>query len=178
MRLTSNLNIFCKTILAIQKDIVGPSVKSALVCVTRHSRYPQSDATLVLVITGGRGLRSGMVTGGLRYDHPARPQGQEWQARYTPDPRRRITRIGGQLRRDQGRQATFVFASERGSPFKTDALNRPRLGEKAKLGFPHPRPYAAAIHAVTPWPMRATIRGLFRTGLVTGQSSILSATRN
>ena len=57
MRLTSDLNIFCKTILAIQKDIVGPSVKPASLCVTRRSRYPQRDATLVLV-TCRHGLRA------------------------------------------------------------------------------------------------------------------------
>jgi len=38
--------------------------------------------------------------------------------------------VSSQLRRDQGPHAKFVFTSERGAPFTTDALNRhiKRLG--------------------------------------------------
>jgi integrase len=43
-----------------------------------------------------------------------------------------------QLRRDQAPHAKFVFTSERGAPFTTDALNRhiKRLGARTKIGFP------------------------------------------
>ena len=39
----------------------------------------------------------------------------------------------------------FVFATERGGPFTTDAVNRliKRIGERAGLGFPRPLPHAA-----------------------------------
>jgi site-specific recombinase XerD len=39
---------------------------------------------------------------------------------------------------DQGPHTTFVFTSERGSPFTPDALNRQikAIGQRAKLGFP------------------------------------------
>jgi hypothetical protein len=38
-----------------------------------------------------------------------------------------------------------VFATERGGPFTTDAVNRliKRIGARAGLPFPGPRPYAA-----------------------------------
>jgi len=113
-----------------------------LIAATKHSRYPQRDATLVLVIYR-HGLRAAeacdlewsqvdfdtatlhvrRVKNGKPATHPIR--GDELRALR-------------QLRRDQGTQATFVFTSERGTPFTPDALNRlvKRLGAKAGLGFP------------------------------------------
>ena len=113
-----------------------------LIAATKQRRYPQRDATLILV-TYRHGLRAAeacdlewsqvdfdtatlhvrRVKNGKPATHPIR--GDELRALR-------------QLRRDQGSHATYVFTSERGAPFTTDALNRlvKRLGEKAKLGYP------------------------------------------
>ena len=59
-----------------------------------------------------------------------------------------------------------MFATERGGPFTSDAVNRliKRIGERAGLPFQIIATcYVTA--AAMPWPMRGTIRGLFRIGL-------------
>jgi integrase len=124
------------------REYLLPPEVDKLIAATKQSRYPQRDATLILV-TYRHGLRAAeacdlewsqvdfdtatlhvrRVKNGKPATHPIR--GDELRALR-------------QLRRDQGPQATFVFTSERGAPFTTDALNRlvKRIGEKAKLGFP------------------------------------------
>ena len=113
-----------------------------LIAATRHSRYPQRDATLLLVVYR-HGLRAAeacdlewsqvdfdtatlhvrRVKNGKPATHPIK--GDELRALR-------------QLRREQDPPSPFVFCSERGTPFTTDALNRlvKRIGEKANLGFP------------------------------------------
>ena len=113
-----------------------------LIAATRHSRYPQRDATLILVVYR-HGLRAAeacdlewsqvdfntatlhvrRVKNGKPATHPIK--GDELRALR-------------QLQRWQDPPSSFVFCSERGTPFTTEALNRQvkRIGEKAKLGFP------------------------------------------
>jgi integrase len=113
-----------------------------LIAATKHSRYPQRDATLIGVIYR-HGLRAAeacdlewsqvdfdtatlhvrRVKNGKPATHPIK--GDELRALR-------------QLRREQDPPSLFVFCSERGTPFTTDALNRlvKRLGEKTNLGFP------------------------------------------
>jgi integrase len=124
------------------REYLLPSEVDKLVATTKRSRYPQRDAILILV-TYRHGLRAieacdlewsqvdfdtatlhvRRVKNGKPATHPIR--GDELRALR-------------QLRRDQGSQATFVFTSERGTPFTPDALNRlvKRLGGKATIGFP------------------------------------------
>ena len=113
-----------------------------LIAATKSNRYPQRDAAMILVIYR-HGLRAAeacdlewsqvdfesatlhvrRVKNGKPAAHPVR--GEELRALR-------------QLRRDQDPHAKFVFTSERGAPFTTDALNRhiKRLGAKTKIGFP------------------------------------------
>jgi integrase len=76
-----------------------------------------------------------------------RRQGQERGKPATHPIKGDALRALRQLRREQDPPSSFVFCSERGTPFTTDALNPKvkRIGEKAKLGFPVPRPYAAPL---------------------------------
>src|ERR1700683_865035 len=121
------------------REYLLPAEVTKLIGATKGSRYPQRDATLILV-TYRHGLRAAeacdlewsqvdfdtatlhvrRVKNGKPATHPIR--GDEMRALR-------------QLRRDQGSQATFVFTSERGAPFTPDALNRliKRLGQKAAL---------------------------------------------
>jgi integrase len=67
----------------------------------------------------------------------------------------------------------FVFATERGGPFTSDAVNRliKRIGERARMPFPRFMPTCFAMAAAMRWPMRDTIRERSRTGSVTARSS-------
>jgi integrase len=58
-------------------------------------------------------------------------------------------------------ESSFVFATERGGPFTSDAVNRliKRIGERAGFPFPvHATCYGTAV--VTRWRMQAMTRGL------------------
>jgi integrase len=124
------------------REFLLPGEVEALIAATKHSRYPQRDAALVLVIYR-HGLRASeacdlewsqvdfnaatlhvrRVKNGKPAAHPIR--GDELRALR-------------QLQRDQEPKSPFVFTSERGTPFTPDALNRhiKRIGAKTKLGFP------------------------------------------
>jgi len=124
------------------REHLTPSEIDKLVAATKSNRYPQRDATLILVLYR-HGLRAAelvdlewsqidfsaatihvrRVKNGKASSHPIR--GDELRALR-------------QLRREQDPASPFVFVTERGAPFTTDALNRlvKRLGEKAKLGLP------------------------------------------
>lgn len=124
------------------REYLLPAEIEALIAATQHGRYPQRDATLIL-ITYRHGLRASeacdlewsqvdfnaatlhvrRVKNGKPAAHPIR--GDELRALR-------------QLQREQEPTSPFVITSERGSPFTPDALNRlvKRLGEKAKLAFP------------------------------------------
>jgi hypothetical protein len=76
--------------------------------------------------------------------------------------------------RKQFPDSGFVFATERGGPFTTDAVNRliKRIGARAGFGFPGYMhtcyATAVAMRSLT----RAMIRALFRIGSGIGQFSI------
>jgi site-specific recombinase XerD len=76
-----------------------------------------------------------MVTGRLRYRDAARPPGQERQASYATDPRRRTA---GAAQAPARYHWPYIFTSERGAPFTPEALNRhiKRLAAKTSIGFP------------------------------------------
>jgi integrase len=121
--------------------LTGAEVEK-LIKATKGSRYPQRDATLILVAFR-HGLRAAelvdlewsqvdfasatlhvrRVKNGKPATHPIR--GDELRALR-------------QLRRDQAPGATFVFTNERNTPFTTDAVNRlvKRIGEKTSIGMP------------------------------------------
>jgi integrase len=110
------------------REYLLPAEIDRLIAATKHGRYPQRDATLILV-TYRHGLRASelcnlewsqidfststmhirRVKNGKPAVHPIR--GDEMRALR-------------QLKREQEPQSTFVFTSERGSPVTTDALNR------------------------------------------------------
>jgi integrase len=123
------------------REYLTPAEIDRLIAATKTSRYPRRDAAMILVIYR-HGLRAAeavdlewsqvdldsatlhvrRVKAGKPSSHPIR--GDE-------------LRLLRQLRRVQGPHAKFVFTSERGAPFTTDALNRhiKRLGAKTKIGF-------------------------------------------
>jgi len=122
------------------REYLTPTEIDKLIAATKGSRYPQRDATLILVVYR-HGLRASeacdlewsqvdfntatlhirRVKNGKPATHPIR--GDEMRALR-------------QLRRDT--TGPYVFTSERGAPFTPDAMNRhiKRLGEKTKIGFP------------------------------------------
>src|SRR6516162_385138 len=67
-----------------------------------------------------------------------------------------------ELQRNQEPASPFVFVTERGGPFTTDAVNRlvKRLGNGNKLSASST---CYGIPVATPWPMQGTIRVGFRT---------------
>jgi type 1 fimbriae regulatory protein FimB/type 1 fimbriae regulatory protein FimE len=123
------------------REYLTPAEIDKLIAAARkHSRYPDRDATLILTVYR-HGLRAieacdlewpqidfdsatmhvRRVKNGKPATHPIR--GDELRAL------RRLQHIT---------TGPYVFTSERGAPFTTDALNRhiKRLGEKTTIGFP------------------------------------------
>jgi integrase len=69
----------------------------------------------------------------------------------------------------------YVFETERGCPFTTDAVNR----LVKRIGFPFKvTSTCCGTAAATRWPMRHMTRGQFRTGSVIGRSSTPPAIPN
>jgi integrase len=124
------------------REYLTPTEIDKLIKATRTGRYPQRDAAMILVIYR-HGLRVTEVCdlewSQIDFDsatlHVRRAKNGKPAAHPIRGDELRALR---QLRRDQGPHAKFVFTSERGAPFTTDALNRhiKRLGAKTKIGFP------------------------------------------
>jgi integrase len=124
------------------REHLTPVEIDKLIAATKHSRYPQRDATLILVAYR-HGLRAQeaadlewsqvefetatmhirRVKRGKPAEHPIR--GDELRALR-------------QLQREQEPQSSFVFTTERGTPFTPAALNRlvSRLGVTAGFDIP------------------------------------------
>jgi integrase len=112
-----------------------------LIKATKHGRYPQRDATLVLV-TYRHGLRAtelcDLEWSQVDFDtatlHVRRAKNGKPATHPVRGDELRALR---QLRRDQAPGTTFVFTNERGTPFTTDAVNRlvKRIGEKTSIGL-------------------------------------------
>jgi integrase len=112
-----------------------------LIAATKHGRYPQRDATLILVAFR-HGLRAtelcDLEWSQVDFDTATLHVRRAKNGKPATHPiRGDELRALRQLRREQP-QSTFVFTNERGTPFTTDAVNRlvKRIGEKTSLGFP------------------------------------------
>jgi integrase len=113
-----------------------------LIKASKHGRYPQRDATLILV-TYRHGLRAtelcDLEWSQVDFDtatlHVRRAKNGEPACHPIRGDELRQLR---QLRRDQAPGATFVFTNERGAAFTTDAVNRlvQRIGEKTSIDLP------------------------------------------
>jgi len=124
------------------REYLTPAEIDKLIAATKASRYPQRDAAMILVIyrhglraTEACDLEWSQVDLASATLHVRRAKNGKPAAHPIRGDELRALR---QLRRDQGPHAKFVFTSERGAPFTTDAMNRhiKRLGAKTKLGFP------------------------------------------
>jgi type 1 fimbriae regulatory protein FimB/type 1 fimbriae regulatory protein FimE len=113
-----------------------------LIAATKGSRYPQRDATMILTVFR-HGLRAteACELEWSQIDFDA----AEMHIRRAKNGKPAVHPIRGdelralrKLRAGQEPHTKFVFTSERGAPFTTDAMNRliKRLGAKTKLGFP------------------------------------------
>ncbi len=124
------------------REYLLPAEIDQLIAATKQSRYPQRDATLILVAYrhGLRAIEAAdlewsqvdfksatlhvrRVKNGKAATHPIR--GDELRALR-------------QLQREQEPKSPYVFTTERGTPFTTDALNRlvKMIRERSKLSFP------------------------------------------
>ena len=122
------------------REHLTPAEIDKLIAAAKTSRYPQRDATMILVIYR-HGLRASeacdLEWSQIDFDtatmHVRRAKnGKPAVHPIRGDELRQLR----QLRRDT--TGPYVFTSERGTPFTTDALNRhiKRLGAKTKIGFP------------------------------------------
>lgn len=119
-----------------------PAEIDKLIEVTKSSRYPHRDATLILVAYR-HGLRASeicdlewaQVDFGAATLHVRRAKNGKPAAHPIRGDELRALR---QLQREQVPSSRFVFTSEREAPFTPDALNRlvKRLGQKSTIGFP------------------------------------------
>jgi integrase len=113
-----------------------------LIAATKGGRYPQRDATMVLVIYR-HGLRAieacDLEWSQIDFDSATLHVSRAKNGKPLTHPiRGDELRALRKLRASQGPHTKFVFTSERGAPFTTDAMNRlvKRLGAKTKIGFP------------------------------------------
>jgi hypothetical protein len=142
----------------------------------RQSRYGHRDATLIL-IAFRHGLRAVEICD-LEWSQVEFGRSAALHVRRVKNGRPSVHPLrGDEIRalralRRQFPDSGYVFATERGGPFTSDAVNRliKRIGERAGMPFQvHCTCYATA--AAMPWPMQGRIRGLSRTGLATDRSS-------
>jgi type 1 fimbriae regulatory protein FimB/type 1 fimbriae regulatory protein FimE len=123
-----------------QREYLTPTEIDQLIKAAGNSRYPQRDATMVLVIY--RHALRAMEACDLEWSqidfnsaslHVRRAKNGKPAVHPIRGDEMRVLR---QLRRET--IGPYVFTSERGAPFTPDALNRhiKRLGAKTKIGFP------------------------------------------
>ncbi len=139
---------------------------------TREGRYPERDAALIL-IAFRHGLRATEISD-LEWSQVEFGRSARLHVRRAKNGKPSVHPLrGDEIRalRELRRlfpDSAFVFATERGGPFTTDAINRliKRIGERA--GFPfkvhaHMRTCFGTA-AATLWQMPDTTRGRSRTG--------------
>jgi integrase len=122
------------------REYLTPAEVDKLIAAAKTSRYPQRDAAMILVIYR-HGLRAteacDLEWSQVDLDSASLHVRRAKNGKPAVHPIR-----GDELRalRQLRRETTgpYVFTSERGSPFTTDALNRhiKRLAAKTKIGFP------------------------------------------
>jgi type 1 fimbriae regulatory protein FimB/type 1 fimbriae regulatory protein FimE len=119
--------------------LTPPEIEKLIAAAKKHSRYPQRDATMILVIYR-HGLRASEACD-LEWSQ-IDLDGAEMHVRRVKNGKPAVHPIRGdelralrQLKRDSA--GPYVFTSERGAPFTTDALNRhiKRLGDKTNIGL-------------------------------------------
>ena len=128
--------------LRTREYLLPAEIDKLIAAARKHSRYPDRDATMILVIYR-HGLRASeacdLEWSQIEFDsatmHVRRAKNGKPAAHPIRGDELRALR---QLRREQVPKSAFVLTSERGSPFTPDALNRhiKRLAEKTALGFP------------------------------------------
>jgi integrase len=120
-----------------------------LIKATRNSRYGHRDATLIL-IAFRHGLRAVEICD-LEWSQVEFGRSASLHVRRVKNGKPSVHPLRGdeiralrELRR-QFPDSGFVFTTERGGPFTSDALNRliKRIGERAKFPFPGSRPHAS-----------------------------------
>jgi type 1 fimbriae regulatory protein FimB/type 1 fimbriae regulatory protein FimE len=122
------------------REYLTPAEIDKLIAAAKTSRYPQRDATMILVIYR-HGLRAieacDLEWSQIDLDSASLHVRRAKNGKPAVHPIR-----GDELRalRQLRRETTgpYVFTSERGTPFTTDALNRhiKRLAAKTKISFP------------------------------------------
>ena len=131
-----------------RRSATGAEV-AKLIAATKHGRYPQRDATLILV-TYRHGLRAtelcDLEWSQVDFDTATLHVRRAKNGKPATHPiRGDELRALRQLRRDQAPGATFVFTNERGTPFTTrpmaqPILNSPRIvpsiGQRVAAGVP------------------------------------------
>jgi integrase len=122
------------------REYLTPAEINKLIAAAKASRYPQRDATIVLVIYR-HGLRAveacDLEWSQIDFDTATMHVRRAKNGKPATHPiRGDEMRALRQLRRET--TGPYVFTSERGTPFTTDALNRhiKRLGARIKIGFP------------------------------------------
>ena len=122
------------------REYLTPAEIDKLIAAAKTSRYPQRDATMILVIyrhglraTEACDLEWSQVDFDTSTMHVRRAKNGKPATHPIRGDEMRALR---QLRRDT--PGPYVFTSERGTPFTTDALNRhiKRMAAKTKIGFP------------------------------------------
>jgi len=124
------------------REYLLPAEIDQLIAATKHSRYPQRDATLILVAYR-HGLRA-IEAADLEWSqvdfksatlHARRAKNGKPATHPIRGDELRALR---QLQREQEPKSPYVFTTERGTPFTTDALNRlvKMISERSKLSFP------------------------------------------
>jgi type 1 fimbriae regulatory protein FimB/type 1 fimbriae regulatory protein FimE len=122
------------------REYLTPTEIDKLIAAAKFSRYPQRDATLILVIyrhglraTEACDLEWSQIDFATATMHIRRAKNGKPATHPIRGDEMRALR---QLRREA--TGPYVFTSERGTPFTTDALNRQikRLAAKTKIGFP------------------------------------------
>lgn len=124
------------------REYLLPAGIDQLIAATKHSRCPQHDATLILVAYR-HGLRA-IEAAGLEWSqvdfksatlHARRVKNGKPTTHLIRGDELRALR---QLQREQEPKSPYVFTTERGTPFTTDALNRlvKMISDRSKVGFP------------------------------------------
>ena len=122
------------------REYLTPAEIDKLIAAAKTNRYPQRDATMILVIyrhglraTEACDLEWSQVDLDSASLHVRRAKNGKPAVHPIRGDELRALR---QLRRDT--TGPYVFTSERGTPFTTDALNRhiKRMAAKTKIGFP------------------------------------------
>ena len=125
--------------LRTREHLLPAEIDKLIAAARKHSRYPDRDATLILVIYR-HGLRASeacdLEWSQIDFDTAAMHVRRLKNGKPATHPiRGDEMRALRKLRRDT--TGPYVFTSERGSPFTPAALNRhiKRLGDKTSIGF-------------------------------------------